>query len=336
MTLTRISGFKRKLVTLILTCGVVSFCGCGAGGPRLSQMKALNIKEYTGVSKAFRADMPSCAGLRGTRVYTSFTTDLSHYTFLETREMPNTRWVNTTMKIKEYYPYVNAPFNTVYDGDLAQDFTALVNHILVTQCGAIIVDSQDQADVSISGYIKKFHSQIIDKVDKFDDGWNVYGGSVNMKIGTILSVESELNNTPWIYEELLNISDNRWYKVDKSKDTILLGGVRKEEQGTDIKTYLHNDFLVSQSSHAGALQTTEVVMLRSTSSDAKNSFQIYNDDDGVLIQSFKDIDHVHKNTSDYDLYNQYRKLYTTGFGNLIYLVNDYTKKVMERIFYESR
>jgi hypothetical protein len=248
--------------------------------------------------------------------------------------VPNSRWLNVSIDAKEYYPYFNGSFDTVYGGDLAQDFTAIVNHILTVQCGAIIVDTPEQADVSVSGFIKKFHSQLIDKIDDFNDGWDVHSRSVNMKIATIAYVESKINTKQWTYEEILSISHHKWYKVDRSKHSILLGGSAEEEQGTDIKTYLHNDFLLSQYSHASALQKVEVIMLHSTSSNMKNTFQIYNDEDGVLIKSFRNIDHANKNTSDYSLFNQYRKLYTTGFGNLLYLVNDYTKKVIERISYE--
>lgn len=316
--------------------GFLFFCGCAAKGPAISPMKNLNINEYSGVSKAFPAKMPACGGLRGIRIHTSFMTDLSNYAFLETREMPNTRWPNTAIDAEEYYPYSNGSFATVYGGDLARDFTAVVNHILATRCGVLIVDTPEQADVSVSGTIRKFHSQIIDKVDDFNDGWNVFGGSVNMKIGTIVSVDSAINNTPWAYEELLSIKDHKWYKVDRSKNSALLGGLTIQEQGTDIKTYLHEDFLVSQYSQASALRRVEVVMLGSTSSNMKNIFQIYDDESGALIKSFKNIDHTLKTTSDYDHFNQYRKLYTTGFGNLLYLVNDFARKMTERISHEYR
>ncbi len=55
-----------------------------------------------------------------------------------------------------------------------------------------------------------------------------------------------------------------------------------------------------------------------------------------LIKTFRNIDHNEKNTSDYKLFNQYRKLYMTGIGNLLYLVNDYTKQLIERISDEAQ
>lgn len=335
MAINRLSGIRQKIVTFFIVSGVLFFCGCAAKGTIVSRMKELNIAELSNVSKALRADMPDCTHLRDTRIHTSFTTDLSHYKFLETRDVPNSRWLNVSIDAKKYYPYVNGAFDTVYGGDLAQDFTAIVNNILTAQCGAIIVDTPEQADVSVSGFIKKFHSQLIDKVDDLKDGWNVYSRSVNMKIATIVSVDSKINTEQWTYEEILSIRHHNWYKVDRSKNSILLGGITEEEIGTDIKTYLHNDFLLSQYSQASALRKTEVIMLHSTSSDMKNTFQIYNDD-GALIKSFKNIDHTNINTSDYGLFNQYRKLYTTGFGNLLYLVNDYTKQMIKRISYERQ
>jgi hypothetical protein len=331
----RLSGIKNNIVTLFMVSYVLFLCGCAAQGTSVSRMKTLTINDFSRVSKALQADMPDCTHLRDIRFHTSFSTDLGYYEFLETRDVPNTRWMNVTIDAEDYYPYFNGFFKTVYGGDIAQDFTAVVNHVLTEQCGVIIVETPEQADVAVSGVIKKFHSQLIDKIDDFKDGWSVHSRSINMKIASIAYVESKINTEQFTYEELLSIDHHKWYKVDKSKHSVLLGGKAEEEQGTDIKTYLHNEFLLSQYSQASALRKAEFIMLHSTSSDMKNTFRIYNDDDGVLIKSFKNIDHNNRRTSDYGLFNQYRKLYTTGFGNLLYLANDYTKQLIERVSNES-
>jgi len=328
-------SFVARITMLVGLVSLLLLTGCAGQYVRIQPAPGIGLNDYSTVSKALEADMPDCTHLRGIRFHTSFTSDLDHYRFLETKDAPSYRIISNINE-KDMYPYFNRPMASLYQRDLAGDISALIGHILVSQCGAVIVDDPGSADVAVVGSIKKFHSQIIEKTDVVDDGWNRNGSSMHMKISSVFYVNSKVNGEDWTYEELLSIDHKNWLKADRSKNTILLGGVREEEFATDIKTYLHKEFLLSQYSQASTWKHVKVILFHSRSTSMNNTFKIYNDDDGSLIKEFKNIDHNQRRTSDYALYNQYRRLYTTGTGNLLYLVNDYTKRLIDRVSDEAQ
>ena len=326
-------SFNRFSILFIIAATLL-LSGC-AGKKAAPPQKQLSAVDIANVSKALKADMPDCSHLSGVRIHTGFTTDLNNYTFLETRDGQNYHPRGRHIKYEDVYPYDNIHVNTLYTGNLAANFSTTVNHILSTQCRAVIVDSPSMADVTVSGHIKKFHSQVIDKVDTVDDGYNVNARTNEMNIGSILYVDSRINDEEWLYEELMTIQHMNRRDHDSTYMSALVGGSVEEAFQTDIRTYLHEEFLLSQYTQVTSIHRVEILLLHKTARTVKSNFKIYNDDDGSLIREFKEIDHSNRDSSRYRLFNQYRKLYTTGFGNLLYLINDYTKQVIERIPHDA-
>lgn len=85
-----------------------------------------------------------------------------------------------------------------YKGNYGTDFQNFLSNILVKYCGSIIVNNKNESDISITGNINKYFTQVI----KFDN--NTEEKTAHAEVKSILEVDAIINGKEFLFGHVLN------------------------------------------------------------------------------------------------------------------------------------